>query len=237
MSGKKRKPSTCRCGREMDPRSKLCKTCSSATASEQKPAAICPCCKGPMSKHAKTCRACRDYGGQGYHLQGRPNWGTPTFNPEAIDPVWASEFRGFFFAEGSLQLDSGKGHGLPRPKGVIKLTYADRAVLDAIAARLGGVVLPIAAHVDQHGYHHKATVVWSLEGFARVEPLAELLLRGKLPSVKVAQAQLLLAYIRWRTAEVGAFPTAEDGATAQAYYRQMLDLHAFVEDENADEGA
>jgi hypothetical protein len=205
----KRIPVPCpQCGRPKDPRSALCQDCAKGDTGSF----VCPHCGGPKAWYAATCRAC----------QARPG-GTPTFDPEQIDPRWAAEFAGFFAGDGCLVLAKDKGK-LPRPIATIHLRADDRAVLDDIAEHLGSTVNAYVPGVTKAGYQAKPQVKWELVGWARVEPVVRLLLRASFPSLRLTQAPLMRQFIEWRKTIVRS-PTAEELAMGERYRLQMHALH------------
>ncbi len=136
---------------------------------------------------------------------------------EPIDPVWAAEFRGFFLGEGSLEIGQITHNQTVkrddkmyrytnvelRPRARLIQRDDNRAILDAVQARLGG-------NITKHGRHHTVspvngmtyssnpTVAWYVMSKEGVQRVLDLLKGGVLPHGKLREVALLEEFLAIR---------------------------------------
>lgn len=130
-----------------------------------------------------------------------------------IDPLWAAEFRGFFFGEGSLEIGTvnhtytSKGHTYThmqlRPRARIIQRDDSSAILEAIHAKLGGSVTrhgskKMISPVNGKGYISRPTMSWHVMSGEGVQRVLDLLKGGMLPHQKLHEITYLEAYLALR---------------------------------------
>jgi len=114
-----------------------------------------------------------------------------------IDPIWAAEFRGFFYGDGSVMLNEQrvKEHNvvLYRPRLMITLRVDSLPLLEDIQARLRGSVDQHRGIINSWGYQCNPTARWYTCDYANILAIIrDVLLPGALlPAPKRAQIEVL----------------------------------------------
>lgn len=136
---------------------------------------------------------------------------------EPIDPVWAAEFRGFFLGEGSLEIgqithntSTAKGDKVYRyskvqlrPRARLIQRDDNRAILEAVQARLGGNITKHGRHytvspVNGMTYTSNPTIAWYVMSTNGVQRVLDLLKGGVLPHGKLREIAVLEEYLALR---------------------------------------
>jgi hypothetical protein len=217
------------CGGPMTPRAKRCSGCYSAKSS--RPKKPCPSCGKPIDVRSSLCRRCRFPVLKGHikEVVGHPRMSEPDFDYRDIDPLWAAEFAGFFWGEGTVLLQKAYGRrGLPTPLISIHLREDERPVLEDIQSHLGGVIVPHkTGKPGRDGYVSKPQLYWNVAGHRKVEEVLRLLksVTG-LPARKRQDVDILLGYIEWRKT-IPVFPSAEDKQVAQSFKKRLSAIKVF----------
>jgi len=144
-----------------------------------------------------------------------------------VDPVWAAEFRGFFYADGSALLAREKRK---RPgkepyyfyKPVLGIHQRDDEALliHDVQDKLGGH-LSSAGGYHRNGYYTRPTMRWSIASYPRVRGVLEaVLLGGCLPARKRADIDLLYELILARY-RMPRYLRPEDKAVLVDYYEAI----------------
>lgn len=136
---------------------------------------------------------------------------------EPIEPVWAAEFRGFFLGEGSLEIGQ-INHSVTtrrgdkvyqyqakqlRPRARLIQRDDNRAILEAVQARLGGNITKHGRHytvspVNGMTYSSNPTIAWYVMSTESVQRVLDLLKGGVLPHSKLREVALLEEFLAIR---------------------------------------
>lgn len=110
----------------------------------------------------------------------------------SIDPIWAAEFRGFFWGDGCAGIDrrryqSKKGpYYIYYPKLRVQLRDDDTPFLEEVCAVLGGGLYWRDRSIS------RPTTAWQIGGYAQVRTVLEdVLLGGSLPAKKRVDIEVL----------------------------------------------
>ena len=126
---------------------------------------------------------------------------------EPIDAEWAAEFRGFFWGDGSIEINrfSRKQSNGKRWQGLRpRLRLAQRAdgvdILLAIQQKLGGRVYQYKGHKIVSGgngrvYHSSPACYWEVTSKALSQRVLDILAGAKLPHSKRQQAAVLQEFL------------------------------------------
>lgn len=112
-----------------------------------------------------------------------------------IDPIWAAEFRGFFFGDGFLGIVR---NGKSRWTGEISMTARaqitlrddDSDILLAIHARIGGAITREGSKLNK-----RPTMIWRTRSRSEVERVCDLLEGAALPSKKLAEVAVMRRFL------------------------------------------
>jgi len=114
-----------------------------------------------------------------------------------IDPLWAAEFRGYFFGDGYLGIvrnGRSKGTGLSSSTARAQITTRDddAAMLYDISSRLGG---SLSFTVATGGRVHCPVAIWRTRNAADVLRVCDVLDGGMMPSKKIAEIAVVRRYL------------------------------------------
>lgn len=153
----------------------------------------------------------------------------PPFIPEpyeiqSLDPIWAAEFRGFFYGEGCARMDNNSGNF--RPILTIGLRADDIAILEEIQSKLGGTI-------NEKPEHHKNPNAfdgkkWAVTGWSPVRSVIEAtsLLGDRLSAKKRQDVSILYRAIIARY-EMPMWFTPEQRSVLADYRLQLQQVKHF----------
>lgn len=131
-------------------------------------------------------------------ITGDTGFGLYTPHPVVLDldPIWAAEFRGFFYGDGCASLVRVRRKNVKSPTYQPQLHVRQRIdgwnMLKDFQQKLGGNVQPVKERVTPAGYHCAPGALWQVTGYARVRAiLEESLLGGMIPAKKKEDIDLL----------------------------------------------
>lgn len=148
-----------------------------------------------------------------------------------INPIWAAEFRGFFYADGSAAIfrAKNKGHYYYRPILRILLRDDNKPLLLDIQEHLGGSVCQKThSTTSANGYICNPTAAWKTGSYANILAVIEdvLLPGAKLPAVKRSEIELLREAVLARL-DMPYTMRAEDREVLHDYYIRIKDLKRY----------
>jgi hypothetical protein len=198
---------------------------------------------GPKDIAAKLgCNVCTAYAHlnqAGIYLDGRGNqpYQPSPYVLEALDPIWAAEFRGFFMADGSAfmvkasrskKYASGKMVEIaPRyyPVLAIIVRLDDREAMLDIATKLGGRTYESRSYSKNRNGSPK--IQWSIHGWRHCRAVIEsTLLNGSFPAKKCRDVELMYQAILDRYSMPQQL-NQEQRLKIQSYYYQLKGLKRF----------
>ncbi len=149
------------------------------------------------------------------------------YRPKAVqisdlDPLWAAEFRGFFYGEGSATLDNEHNHLSPRL--TINLRLDDARILSDIQAKLGGALYTRRRSGREHDQCR-----WTATGWPRCRAILEktgLTDACLLPAKKCRDAAMLYEAIVARH-QMPHVLGDEDRAKLRDYYCRLQEVKRF----------
>jgi biotin operon repressor len=139
-----------------------------------------------------------------------------------LDPLWAAEFRGFFYGEGSATLDNEHNHLSPRL--TINLRLDDARILSDIQARLGG-----ALYTKRRSGREHDQCRWTATGWPRCREVLEKtgLTDGcLLPAKKCRDMAILYEAIRARY-QMPYLLRDEDRSQLLDYYHRLQEVKRY----------
>ena len=157
-----------------------------------------------------------------------------------ISPEWAAEFRGFFWGDGSIEIntlhrtrpDGTRWTGF-RPRLRIGQRADNRAILDAIQARLGGNVWQYKGHTmvsaaNGRTYQSHPAFFYDITGTALVTRALALLNNGLLPHSKQRQIAIMQEYMAMRPRPGGKYKPGDVEKVA-ALKQELIDIRKYRE--------
>jgi len=154
-----------------------------------------------------------------------------------IDPIWAAEFRGFFWADGYMGIHQvhrkyrGKRITHLRPSLKISQRNDNRAILEAFQARLGGYITTNPGRqvrdIRGNARFTRPMACWEVHTTEGVRRAISLLCDGILPHNKQAQLKVMQEYLSMRHAP-GHKYTSEEKERMEALRQEMVSLHQYV---------
>lgn len=114
-----------------------------------------------------------------------------------VNPIWAAEFRGFFYGDGYAGLNEfySKEHKVPmyKPKLGISLRVDSLPLLKDVQAHIGGSVDQTKGYINSFGYQSNPVARWYTCSYSNIMAIIrDVLLPGALlPATKRVQIELL----------------------------------------------
>ncbi len=120
-----------------------------------------------------------------------------------VNPIWAAEFRGFFYADGSVSLSKSrrKDYFIYRPRLGIVLRLDSLPVLKNIQSYIdGGVDEYVKGYINSFGYKSNPTARWRTNNYSNIFAIIrDILLPGAvLPATKRVQIETMYEMIQAR---------------------------------------
>jgi DNA-binding CsgD family transcriptional regulator len=148
----------------------------------------------------------------------------PVIIPD-LDPLWAAEFRGFFYGEGCATMDNEHNHLSPRL--TINLRLDDAQILDDIHTRLGGSIYTRTKHYKGRNDHDQRR--WTATGWPLCRAIIEktgLASSCVLPAKKCRDLVLLYDAILARYS-MPHFIRDDDRAKLLVYYNKLQEAKRY----------
>lgn len=163
------------------------------------------------------------------------DWNMPSFEPEyhpieTLDPIWAAEFRGFFYADGCITLEPGSGgaNGF-RPGLYINQREDNAAVLYDIESKLGGNTYIASKQSDRDaGLKSHDQARWYVVGYSGCKAVIEAtnLHQPVTRANKAAQARILYQAILARL-DMPSILREEDVETLERFHQELCRAKRF----------
>lgn len=180
----------------------------------------CPICGGKKRSVSKTCQKCR------YRLNDKPSQEPDQgINYELLTLEWLSEFRGFFWGEGSAAI-------IPNNRSysallTIGLRADDLPALQDIQRRLGGFLVWNASASRQNP-NAGLGVHWRVSKMPHVRDICSLLLeRVVMPAKKVKDVRQVFDFCEWRLPRYGCRLTDEERTEMKRRHTALLESRIF----------
>lgn len=148
----------------------------------------------------------------------------PTF-PD-VHPEWWSEFKGFFYGEGTVHFNISQSgsHNLMLK---ILLRADDSEILYDIQAKLGGNVR--FEHRKRDTRNNNPAASWYITGIGRVYGILSHIADGRLPAKKRRDIQLVREYCEWRLG-LPKFLTEEQIQMSENFRQRLIELRRYKTD-------
>ena len=148
-----------------------------------------------------------------------------------IDSIWAAEFRGFFYGDGSVSLSKSKRKGsyLYRPRLGIVLRLDSLPVLKDIQSHVGGGVDEhVKGYTNNFGYKSNPTARWRTNSYSNIFAIIrDILLPGALlPATKRVEIETMYEMIQLRL-QMPLIMKEEHKSVLDNYYLRLRELKCF----------
>lgn len=149
-----------------------------------------------------------------------------------IDPIWAAEFRGFFYGDGAALLSrqpiKDTNRAVYRPKLMISLRADNYSLLEDVQAHLGGSLDQVRGLTNSWGYQCNPTVRWYTCSYPNIFAILRdvLLPDARLPAKKRVQLEVLYEAVQARR-EMPHTLGAADLAILHKYYVRLKELKRY----------